>query len=453
MRRLSSRKTTIKPQFHQAAGWAIVCLLLAITASLTSCQDGTLQQFISPLAAENDGQSTGQPEIIINPTATSAVSAEAVEQVITLWLPPQFAPDESSSAGALLQTALQSFAEQHPGVQIHVRIKAASGTSGLLSSLSAASAAAPAALPSIVALSRPDLETAVLKDLVIPLNNIPALDDEQDWYPYAHELGRVQGVVYGAPFAGDVPLLVYRPVNIGIPPTSWDTILRRGQPLLFAAADYQGLLSLAMYQSLGGKIADEQNRPMLEQSALEAVLDFYALGGQQGIFPSWVAQYQTDEQVWKAYQEQRANWAVTWSSNYLNHLPVDTIAASLPALGDIPPATATGWLWAISEPDPNLQPLCSELIAMLVSAEFLQDWGVSSDYLPVRPSTVEAIPNKTISALIEQVAIAATPRPENHIISALGPLLRDTCVDVIANRRDTEQSARAAVDVLNSLRQ
>ncbi len=452
MIRLSSRKKSVKPRFAQAAGWAMVCLLLATAASLAGCQGGAFQPLVSP-AAENIAQSTSQPEIIINPTVTSAANADVSAQVITLWLPPQFAPDESSSAGALLQTALQSFAEEHPGVQIKVRIKAPAGASGLLSSLNAASAAAPAALPSIIILNRPDLETAALKNLVVPLNNIPTLDDEQDWYPYAHELGRVQGVLYGAPFAGDVPLLVYRPASIGIPPSNWDTILRRGQPLLFAAADQQGLLSLAMYQSLGGKMVDEQNRPLLEQSALKAVLDFYALGGQQGVFPSWVALYQTDEQVWKAYQEQRANWAVTWSSNYLNQLPVDTIAAPLPALGDIPPSTATGWLWAISEPDPSLQPLCSELIAVLVSAEFLQDWGASSDYLPVRPSTVEAIPNKTIGSLVEQVALNALPRPENHIISGLGPLLRDACVDVIANRRDTDQTAQAAVDILNSIRQ
>jgi ABC-type glycerol-3-phosphate transport system substrate-binding protein len=453
VKRPTSRNYSVKSQFSLAAGCAIVCLLLATTASLTGCQSGALQPIISPMTAGNIEKSTSQPEIIINPTATSAASANASVQIITLWLPPQFAPDESSSAGILLETALQTFAEQHPGVQIKVRIKAASGASGLLSSLSAASAAAPAALPSIVVLSRPDLETAVLKNLVLPLNNIPTLDDEQDWYPYAHELGRVQGVLYGAPFAGDVPLLVYRPASIGIPPTNWDTILRRGQPLLFTAADQQGLLSLAMYQSLGGKIVDEQNRPLLEKSALKAVLDFYALGGQQGVFPSWVATYQTDEQVWKAYLEQRANWAVTWSSNYLNQLPVDTIAAPLPALGDIPPSTATGWLWAIAEPNSDLQPLCSELIALLVSAEFLQDWGVSSDYLPVRPSTVEAIPNKTIGSLVEQVALTALPRPENHIISALGPLLRDACVDVIANRRDTDQTAQSAVDVLNSMRQ
>jgi hypothetical protein len=63
----------------------------------------------------------------------------------------------------LLQQRLDEFNERNPDVILHVRVKAQSGAGNMLESLAAAQAAAPAAAPSLVALSRTDLETAALK--------------------------------------------------------------------------------------------------------------------------------------------------------------------------------------------------------------------------------------------------------------------------------------------------
>ena len=58
---------------------------------------------------------------------------------------------------------------------------------------------------------------------------------------------------------------------------------------------------------------------------------------RQGVFPSWLTQYQTDRQSWQAYRELRANLVVTWSNRYLVDLPVDTAVVSSPQPGGTAP--------------------------------------------------------------------------------------------------------------------
>ncbi|MBI4927628.1 MAG: hypothetical protein HY835_07670, partial [Anaerolineae bacterium] len=140
------------------------------------------------------------PEVI--PTATIVVPRELV-----LWLPPEFDPQAENLAARLLQQRLEQF-EKEQGYAIKVRLKAIGGPSSLLESMAAASAAAPMALPSVVALPRPDMETAALKGMLVPLDGLSALIDDPDWYEYARELALVQGEAFGLPFAGDAQVLV-----------------------------------------------------------------------------------------------------------------------------------------------------------------------------------------------------------------------------------------------------
>ena len=81
-----------------------------------------------------------------------------------------------------------------------MRIKAPDGPGGLLDSLTTASAAAPLALPDLVALPRPIMETAALKGLVHPYQNLTSPIDEPDWYPYARQLARLQDSIFGIAF-------------------------------------------------------------------------------------------------------------------------------------------------------------------------------------------------------------------------------------------------------------
>ena len=103
-------------------------------------------------------------------------------------MPPEFDPASSKPAGKILQSRLGEFTNRRPGVRIEVRVKETSGTGGLLDSLTTASAAAPQALPDLVALPRPELETAALKGLLHPFRDLSTPIEDPDWFEYARQL-------------------------------------------------------------------------------------------------------------------------------------------------------------------------------------------------------------------------------------------------------------------------
>ncbi len=161
---------------------------------------------------------TATPTATITPTITPGGP-----RILRLWVPPQFDPAAGTPASTLLQKRLDEFATRRPGLQIEVRVKAESGTSGLLNALTDTRSAAPSIMPDLVALSRADLESATAKGLLHPLDGLTTLPDDPDWYPYAREMAHIQNSTYGLPFAGDALALVgYRyPM-----PSVWSDIKR-----------------------------------------------------------------------------------------------------------------------------------------------------------------------------------------------------------------------------------
>lgn len=374
----------------------------------------------------------------------------APPQILTIWVPPEFDPAGESEAGRLLGERLAAFSESHPEVEsVQVRVKATSGISSLLDSLTAANAAAPGALPSLVALRRTDLETAALKGLIYPMDELTSSIDDPDWYPYAREMALIQGSVYGLPFAGDALLLVYRPAYISGAPQTWADILGEGKPLLFPAADPQGTVTLALYQSAGGEVRDAQNRPLIDAEVLTHVLTIYQKATQSGVFPLWLAEYQTDRQTWDSYTEGDADWTITWSSRYFSELPVDSSAVPLPSMGDVPYTVSSGWVWALADPDPAHQALSQSLADYLVESDFLADWASPSGYLPVRPTSLTSWnSNQSMRSLIGQLVAAAEVRPANDLISSVGPVLKESTVQVIQHLVAPEVQAQAASERL-----
>lgn len=387
------------------------------------------------------------------PTAAAATERQPTEtrppaRALVLWVPPEFDPASGSPAGDLLRARLEAFARERGGVQVEVRVKAASGAGGLLEALTAASAAAPGALPSVVALPRPDLEVAAIKGLITPLDGLSAVIDQQDWYDYARQLAMVQGATFALPFAGDALVIAYRPANVTAPPADLAAVYRLGQPLAFAAGDPQAMFTLALYRSLGGPVEDAQRRPALEAELLSQALQVLADGEERGIFPNWLAQYETNAQVWQAFLDRRVNALVTWSSNYLNGEQADTSALSLPALTETPRTLATGWGWAVAEPAAERRSDSVALAEYLTDGDFLARWTEAAGYLPTRPSALAAWSNQNLKTLFSAVAVSAQARPSGDLLASLGPVLEEATVKVLRRESDPAQAAQAAAERL-----
>jgi ABC-type glycerol-3-phosphate transport system substrate-binding protein len=398
-----------------------------------------------PLPSTPTASPTGQPAQTDAPPPTPV----AGPPVLTVWLPPQFDPSADTPSGRLLRERLAAFVEANPGVQLQTRVKALDGAGGLLETLSTASAAAPDAMPSLIALPRSDLETAALKGLITPLDGISDLLEDDDWYPYARQLGQIQGSTFGIPFGGDALLMVYRPRQMGAAPTTWEALLGLGHPVAFTAADPQSMLTLDLYMMLGGVVEDDQRRPTLDQEVLVRALKLYTDGAKSGVFPYSLSQIQTDRQAWQAYEEQLGQWLITWSSLYLSTLPPESAAAVLPSLEEKSLSLATGWVWALSGSDSALHAESARLAEYLSDPAFLAQWDAALGLLPPRPSALAAWPNSSLKPVLEEVTRMAQVRPSNDVMAGLAPALEAATLQVMKRESDAVQAARTAAERLS----
>jgi multiple sugar transport system substrate-binding protein len=439
-----------------ARGTALAVLVALLSGLLGGCE---IVRQVAPQALDLPGAATHTPAAqdtptSLEPTSTPGanlgfLSTETVPQSLTLWLPPEFDPASGTPAGNLLAQRLALFSQQNDGVVIHVRIKAASGPGGLLDSINTASSAAPLALPSVVALSRTDLETAALKGLLHPYDGLSTTIDQPDWYTYARQLAMVQGLTFSLPFAGDALMLVYRPGMIEDAPVDWETVFRMGQPMAFSAGDSNAQFILSLYQSIGGPVEDAQRRPILQADLLSQVFQLLADGEQRGIFPYWLTQYETSAQVWQAYRDQRFHMVATWSSYYLTNPPPDSTTAAIPTLDDSPLSLATGWGFAIADPISERRPMAVALAEFLTEGDFQAGWSEAAGYLPARPSALAGWQSQNLKTLLSPIAANAEARPSVDQLSSLGPALKDATLRVLKREADPTQAAQSAAERLS----
>jgi len=377
-------------------------------------------------------------------TPTTPVVSGAVELV--LWVPPQFDPEADTPEGNLFKKRIAEFEASHEDVFISVRVKSVSGATGLLEALTITKGAATQALPSLIALPRSDLETAVSRNLLTPFDSYSSMIDEQDWYEYAQNLSVIGGSSYGLPFAGDAMVMVYRPAIVGEPPTKWYDLIRRGEPIAFPAADPQSLLTLALYLSSGGELESTQRLPQLDLEILTQLYQLYADGAQAGVFPLWVTQLQRDSEAWTAYNELRSNWVITWLSRHLSEPADDSSLVSFPAINNTPTTLADGWVWCLADPRVEVHELAVDLAEFLVDPDYLGEWSPLAGALPVRPSTLAGYSDQTFRTNLGQIALLAQIRPNNEIVNSIGLVMQDQLIQVLSGKTTAPFAAQAIID-------
>jgi multiple sugar transport system substrate-binding protein len=429
--------------------------LTLLSLLLLSACSGVLPSALPPTASATAPATLAlgtlaPPTTEVTPTLEMATPTQAGPTVLRLWLPPQFDPNSGTPAGDLLKQQLDTFSQRRPNLQVEVRIKALDGPGGLLDSLTNASAAAPLALPDVVALPRPDLETAALKGLLHPFDGLTPAMDDSDWYDYARQLGRLQNSTFGLPFAGDAMMLVYYTSQVPKPPADWGSVLGLTTPLAFAAADPQSLFTLAQYQAEGGAVRDDQGRPYLDPVVLEKVLRFYLDASKNGVMPTWLTQLQNDDQVWEAFKERRASMAIAWNSLYFNQVITNTNAAPLPTENGKAFTLATGWVWALASSQPDRLEMGAQLAEFLTDTTFLGPWTQAAGYLPPRPSSLDAWTNKDQQLMVRQIVLSASLYPSADIITSLGPPIQQATVQVLKQQSDPQTAAQqAAASLVN----
>ena len=419
--------------------WLLIGIL---TLLLTSC---SVLPFLENLGEE----STPVPPTAVpgSPTPGPTASPEPTRPVRTeliLWVPPAFGPEMEGGPGEILLQTLDEFNQERSDIAYQVRVKALEGPGGMLESLRAAKSAAPRLLPDLVVLPREMMEAAAAEGLIHSPQGLAEIMLEEDWFPYAEELSRVNGQTYGVPFAGDVLVLAYKSDLTEEPLADWDAVLETGKALAFPAADPRGVVTLAFYQSEGGEIAALNENLVLDRVRLFNFFNDYQRAQEAGVMPYWLTQFEESQGAWAAYQERQTTLAVTWLSHVLGEGSENTAVAPFPTRDGVPYTYGTGWVFAFANLNPEREETALALSQQLASAAFQAELTSRTGYIPLRRSALAAWEDGVEVSFLETALSTAAVKPSPEVLDALGPLVRDAAVAVLKDQADPE----AEVDLL-----
>ena len=390
-------------------------------------------------------------EPVTTPTPIPTIAATNANEPITLliWLPPQFDPASGSDAGIIFQERLDAYAAARPGLRVMVRIKSETGTASLLNNLLAASQAAPLAMPDLVLLSSADMYTAADSGLIIPFpSNYPTADDT-DWYEIAAALSTRNDLRYGLPLAADALVMTYKPSQLEAIPTSWDGILNGGNTLYFPAASTSADFTLACYLAVDGTLMNEAGATAIEEVPLTRTFSFFADAFDNGVFPFWLTNYDTDELAWQNFSEGSAVLAITKASRYLS-LDSETIsAAPLPTQSGTAFTLMDGWLWTISAQDPNRQIAAAELASFLTQSEFMGEWTQATGVLPLRPSALSSWEDGPEKNLGGRLLPAAHAYPAPGVLAQISAPLSDAVISILKGELSSAEAVQQVLGAIN----
>jgi hypothetical protein len=339
---------------------------------------------------------------------------------------------------------LDEFVARRPNLQLEVRVKT---DDSLINTLTTTRSAAPAVMPDLVALSRANLESATAKGLLHPLDGLTTLLDDPDWYAYARQMAHIQNTTFGLPFAGDALVLVgYRSPL----PSDWENLSEISDETLFIfpAANPRSLFTLSLYLSAGGALQDNQGNLVLDENILTEILSLYSPDTESPFISPQVVNYETDEQAWNAFREQRGNLVVSWASRFLNEDTLPLVIGSLPGLETGQYTLATGWSWALAGSNPENQPLAIELADFLSDSEFLAEWTQAAGYLPTRPTALSSWDEAEEQMVLTQTAEAAALIPGEEILVTVGPLFSEATLAVINGEQLPAEAAQSVFEQL-----
>lgn len=365
--------------------------------------------------------------------ATAETQEFTVEQnELVVWIPEEFSILVDTDASAILQQRIEDFERQNPGIVVVVRVKASSGSGGILDSLRNTNVAAANALPQIVLLSRTDMEGAVEQALLLPVEEFFHDSNPSTYFSYAREISQLEGIVYGFPFVGDALVGIATDDFSDLKITSWDEIRAKKVPLYFAANSPQAIFFISQYQSTDGLLVDEQGHASFNNENLMTVLDSFDENAQNRIFQENYSTLNTNEDVWTLLQNGDVKWEINWYSKALQSDIGGLQIFQIPSLGSEPYVSAKGWLWTIVDTDTEVSDVVPEFITFFSDPQFLASFSQTAGYLPVLPTSLALYENSDSIESLNTILTAAHALPENDLILELGPVFRDATLMVLS---------------------
>lgn len=402
--------------------------------------------------AQSNPQPSPPPTLLPTiPPPTPTATAYPILITLSLWVPEELDPYSEQPGAEALAQQLAEFRRVYPLLQVEITVKRAHGEGGLVRFLNTARDAAPSVLPDLVIVDAEDLETLAGANLIHPLDAF--LTADADPFPFAAELGQVDGRTYGIVIGAKIEHLVYRPALISSPPISWTQVLSISTPFLFPAGSNTGQVNdatLIQYLAAGGELTDSEGRPRLDKEALASVLGFYRDCVTVGIVsPSTALNITDPDQAWGQFLAGAGGLAVTPSTRYWLDADESIAAAPIPTRDGRPLTIARGWALALVTDDPLRQQAAMQLFDWLVAPERNAQWTQSAGYLPGTRSAFRlwriSDAERTVWRSLMESAI---PPPRAEVMATTGVAMQEAVEAVLTNQASPEEAAAQAVERL-----
>jgi ABC-type glycerol-3-phosphate transport system substrate-binding protein len=409
---------------------------LLVCFMLVSCNPGVEDS--TPIA------STTSPPAIVLPSEPSEQPDDEL-QIVTLWIPPLLAPE--TPAGSILVEHLRSFEDAYALIKIDIRVKEASGPSGILETLSSANLVAPSILPEIVLLDPANMNSAALKGIILPLDEIIPKPEPPEWYPFAIDAAFVDNIFYGVPFMSEAEAFAYRKDFFEAEPKDWTDLLDSTETILLPMGDKSAKFTLVQYIASDGELADEKGSPTIDPAILTELFMFYLSANKAGQLPLYALQLHSAKDTWLALTEGNTNAAVIPVEALRETLAGDTyLVAPWPTsdgTGVIPTSTLS---WAVVAKDDEQHDHVSQILQWLTEPTFLGRISESLGLIPAAPAALQQWSDEESSAILSRLIRVAVSEPTTEEVTTFGSSLWTAIEDVLNGRSTPETAAESIAD-------
>lgn len=381
--------------------------------------------------------------VIIPPPLETVDPAGQQSLTLILWTTADISPRSELPGGSALLELLNNFDNQNPTIHLYIELKTIADAGGSLNYLRTGRNVAPTILPDIILLPTNQLAIAVSDGLVFPLDSLLPPQAISDLYPVADSLGRVNGAIYGYPFAiANLQQLVF---TTGQPPTTWTNLFNQSeQSFIFPVANPIGAeIVLQFYLAAGGSLGSA-SQPTLQLEPLVQALEQLDLAVANGAIDPAIANLTSLEQSWQRLMNSPAGIVQSTANQFLGQQPagISYLYAPLPA-PFVP--LVTGWSWAISTPDPTRQKVAADLLNWLIESQHLATWSQQGFFIPSRQS---ALAGWTVDQgyvnFLQRELQRAQPYPAGATPTILSTL-SNAAADVILQIATPQQAAEIAI--------
>ena len=425
-------------------------ILCSLAAGLAACTSATDTPAPTPAPTPSLVVPTLQP---LPPTAVPDTPI-----TLTLWLPTRFNPPaDDNPAYQILRQQLDDFARTADGVPSQIVIKQDRGPGGLLDLLRTASPVAPGVLPDVIALESTDLETAARAGLLKPIGSQLPADLTDDLFPFARNLGTLNGELYGLVYSADIEHLAGNQLagNSATPlPPTWSALLDEPRRYLFVVGGPGSGVSdavVAHYLSAGGTFTDSNGQPALDEQAVKTLLETYLEAQTKGILPGNLTQFNNASDIWTAWRGNGNTLVDLTASQFLSvetRLP-ELQYAALPSLNKVATPIGRGWAYAIVANDPRRQAAALRLLQHLLTPPNAGEWTQAAGTLPGRAAALAAWDANAYTSFLRAELTQAQTAPSAAIMAVVSPPLRKAVDDVLAGRATPTEAAHTAALTVN----